>query len=130
MAPKVRVSSAGGLNDRKWVRLMFTKAILGVAGAAAVVGLAGGPVLAGQGDGPQGRTEQGNGMSICIFSGLNDEPDDPIEGGQVQSYGQVVKVVGVAALKAAGDTPADLCNPHVSPIDPYWRSVPQGPKAP
>jgi hypothetical protein len=88
-----------------------------------------GKVLAGP-DGPNGESERGNGLSICTFSGLNDSPDDPEEGGQVQSYGQIVKVVGVAELKAEGETPADLCNPNHAPwgTDVWWRSTPNNVK--
>ena len=32
--------------------------------------------------------------SICSFSGLNDTPDDPEAGGQVHSYGQIVRARG------------------------------------
>ena len=39
---------------------------------------------------PQGQVERGpaHAKSICSYSGLNDDPDDPVEGGQTQSYGQ------------------------------------------
>ena len=42
---------------------------------------------------PQGQFERGpeHARSLCSYSGLNDDPDDPVEGGQVQSYGQIVK---------------------------------------
>jgi hypothetical protein len=106
---------------------MHKKQLVGLLVCTAFIGIGSGSALAAKGDGPQGKVEQGNGVSICIFSGLNDSPDDPMEGGQVQSYGQVVKVVGVAALKEAGETPAALCNPH-SGIPTYWRTVPNGPK--
>jgi hypothetical protein len=43
------------------------------------------------GDGAPGATESAN--SICAFSGLNDDPDDPrlFEGGLVQSFGNIIQ---------------------------------------
>ncbi len=60
---------------------------------------------------PQGQVERGpeHANSICSFSGLN---DDPAEGGQVQSYGQIVKEGG----KAFVPSPGDACNGHKSPL--------------
>ena len=43
--------------------------------------------------------------SICAFSGQNDNPDDPFEGGRVQSYGQIVK----AGFKAEVPSPGQVC---------------------
>jgi poly(3-hydroxybutyrate) depolymerase len=61
----------------------------------------------------QGQVERGpaHANSICSFSGLNDEPDDPLEGGRVQSYGQIVKAGG----KAFAPSPGTLCNGHLFP---------------
>ena len=63
-----------------------------------------------------GQFEQGteNANSICSFSGLNDEPLDPDEGGLVQSYGQIVAVGG----KAFVPSPGDYCNAHIYPYPP------------
>jgi hypothetical protein len=60
-----------------------------------------------------GQVEQGpdHANSICSFSGLNDEPDDPVEGGRVQSYGQIVAAGG----KAFVPSPGELCNGHLFP---------------
>lgn len=44
--------------------------------------------------------------SICSYSGLNDDPDEPGEEGRVQSYGQVVKAGG----KAFAPSPGMACN--------------------
>jgi hypothetical protein len=102
---------------------IHTKSLLGTAFCvAAVTGAGSTAVFADHGE-PHGQTERGNGMSICTFSGLNDEPHDPHEGGQVQSFGQIVKVVGVAELKAEGATPAALCNPNNAPWgkNTWWR---------
>ncbi len=46
--------------------------------------------------------------SICAFSGLNDDPDEPGEGGRVQSYGQIVAAGG----KAFVPSPSVGCNGH------------------
>ena len=56
-----------------------------------------------------GKFEQGveHARSICAYSGLNDEPLDPEEGGLVQSYGQIV----AAGFKAFAPSPGDACNP-------------------
>jgi hypothetical protein len=61
----------------------------------------------------QGQVERGpaHANSICSFSGLNDEPDDPLEGGRVQSYGQIVKAGG----KAFAPSPGTPCNGHLFP---------------
>ena len=61
----------------------------------------------------QGQVERGpeHANSICSFSGLNDHPDDPVEGGRVQSYGQIVRAGG----KAEVPSPGQLCNGHLFP---------------
>jgi len=61
----------------------------------------------------EGQVEKGpdHANSICSFSGLNDEPDDPEEGGRVQSYGQIVRAGG----KAEAPSPGLLCNGHLFP---------------
>lgn len=58
----------------------------------------------------QGQVERGpeHARSICSFSGLNDEPDDPVEGGRVQSYGQIVK----QGFKSEVPSPGFACNPN------------------
>ena len=47
-------------------------------------------------------------QSICAFSGLNDEPDDPHGGGRVQSYGQIVS----QGFKEFVPSPGEACNGH------------------
>jgi len=107
---------------------MHTKSLLGAAVCTlALAGLSAGPVSAAPpADVPRGQVEMGpqHANSICSFSGLNDVPDDPMEGGQVQSYGQIIKNPGIgpADLKAAGETPALLCNGHLLP----WQDVTGG----
>jgi len=56
-----------------------------------------------------GKPTQGpaHSNSLCAYSGQNDEPDDPEEGGRVQSYGQIVK----AGFKAFVPSPSVGCNP-------------------
>ncbi len=72
-------------------------------------------------DVPRGQVERGpaHANSICSFSGLNDTPDDPEEGGQVQSYGQIVgTLVKLGVHVNAGPGPAapgTECNGHLSP---------------
>ncbi len=63
---------------------------------------------------PQGQVERGpeHARSICSYSGLNDNPDDPAEGGQVQSYGQIVKAGG----KSEAPSPGFACNPVKGPF--------------
>ncbi|OFI38028.1 hypothetical protein BIU82_05865 [Arthrobacter sp. SW1] len=75
--------------------------------AAALMGFTAAPASA------QGQVERGpeHANSICSFSGLNDSPDDPVEGGRVQSYGQIVK----AGFKAEVPSPGMLCNGHLFP---------------
>jgi hypothetical protein len=90
--------------------------------AAALVGAGVGPATAANTpDNAQGQTEMGpdHANSICSFSGLNDVPLDPEEGGRVQSFGQIVKIVGAAAMKEAGEYPGALCNGHLVP----WQEV-------
>jgi|SRR5215217_7350628 len=75
-----------------------------------------------------GQVERGpaHANSICSFSGLNDVPLDPVEGGLVQSYGQ-----GVAAGfldptdKTTMERPGVLCNAH---LFPYPEAFPPDPE--
>ncbi len=65
---------------------------------------------------PQGQVERGpeHAKSICSYSGLNDEPDDPVEGGQTQSYGQEVKKGNIepSEAKSGPPSPGFFCNPN------------------
>jgi hypothetical protein len=66
---------------------------------------------------PQGQVERGpeHARSICSYSGLN---DDPAEGGQTQSYGQLVRH-GEIEPSAKGEgptTPGFFCNPVKGPF--------------
>jgi hypothetical protein len=62
----------------------------------------------------QGQVERGpeHANSICSFSGLNDTPNDPEEGGRVQSYGQIVSQGG----KDQVPSPGSACNGHRAPL--------------
>jgi hypothetical protein len=78
--------------------------------------------LVGAGIGPasaHGQVEQGpdHANSICSFSGLNDTPDDPVEGGRVQSYGQIVRYgyLKPSELKGGAPSPGTFCNGHLYP---------------
>ena len=68
-------------------------------------------------DVPRGQVERGpeHARSICSYSGLN---DDPAEGGQTQSYGQLVRH-GEIEPSAKGEgptTPGFFCNPVKGPF--------------
>ncbi len=68
-----------------------------------------------------GQVERGpaHANSICSFSGLNDVPLDPKEGGLVQSYGQIVGSLAKLGVHVnAGPGPAAPgveCNGHTHP---------------
>ena len=64
---------------------------------------------------PEQGTEHAN--SICSFSGLNDVPLDPEEGGLVQSYGQGVSQGFLDPTdKTTFERPGVLCNGHLFPF--------------
>ncbi|UEL29686.1 hypothetical protein [Pseudarthrobacter sp. L1SW] len=93
---------------------MRIKSFLGAAACSvALIGLNTAPAFA------QGQVERGtdHANSICSFSGLNDVPNDPVEGGRVQSYGQIIKSpdISPADMKAHGEAPGILCNGHNFP---------------
>ncbi len=87
-------------------RLVLLVAMLAMMAVLAAPALAQGPP-----ENPGVETGPDNANSICSFSGLNDEPDDPEEGGRVQSYGQIVSQGG----KAFVPSPGTLCNGHLFP---------------
>jgi hypothetical protein len=64
-----------------------------------------------------GQVERGteNANSICSFSGLNDVPLDPEEGGLVQSYGQGVAAGFLDPTEKTMERPGVLCNAHLFP---------------
>jgi hypothetical protein len=69
----------------------------------------------------QGQVERGpeHANSICSFSGLNDEPDHPEEGGRVQSYGQIVGTLAKLGVHVNAEpgpaAPGIECNGHTHP---------------
>ena len=76
----------------------------------------------------QGQVERGpeHARSICSFSGQNDEPDSPTEGGRTQSYGQEVKKghIEPSEVRGSGDTPGFFCNPEKGPFEgPFEEPV-------
>jgi hypothetical protein len=68
----------------------------------------------------QGQVERGpeHARSICSYSGLNDEPDSPTEGGRTQSYGQEVRKGNIepSAKGESPTTPGFFCNPEKGPF--------------
>ena len=101
---------------------MSKKVLLALAVCAAVAGLSAGPALAGEVTGSGKNEQQNQGMSWCSFSGLNDDPNAPLDGsgpngpgGKSQSYGQDVKL-GLADPHEA--TPGLFCNPNNTPLPP------------
>ena len=86
--------------------------------AIAVAGLGVGPAYAANSpDNAQGQVERGpaHANSICSFSGLNDVPLDPEEGGRVQSFGQIVRWTGVLKTETGRAVPGAECNGHLMP---------------
>ena len=77
-----------------------TKSVLAAAFcAAAVTALGAGPAIAGEVTGSGKNVDQNQGKSWCSFSGLNDDPNAPLDGsgpngpgGRSQSFGQEVKL--------------------------------------
>jgi hypothetical protein len=89
----------------KRIVLMVTVALV----AAAMMAASALPAFA------QGQVERGpeHARSICSYSGLNDNPDDPGEG-RVQSYGQLVKQghIEPSEVKSGPPSPGFFCNPN------------------
>ena len=101
---------------------MIKKSLLAVSICAVVIGLSAGPALAGEVTGSGANEKQNQGRSWCSFSGLNDDPDAPLDGsgpngpgGQSQSFGQDVKL-GLADPHEGN--PGLFCNPNTSPFGP------------
>ena len=88
------------------------KRILLLLGMLAMMAFLAAPALA------QGQVERGpeHANSICSFSGLNDVPNDPEEGGRVQSYGQAVSQEFLDPTdESSVERPGVLCNGHLFP---------------
>jgi poly(3-hydroxybutyrate) depolymerase len=108
---------------------MHKKSLLGAAVCTlALLGMTTAPASAA------GQVERGpdHANSICSFSGQNDTPTDPVEGGRVQSFGQIIAFgnrnnipdLSTAALKAAGEFPGNLCNGHKFPYPEAFAEEP------
>ena len=94
---------------KRYVVMLAVMALLMVALAVPAFAVAPQKTVPGQ---VERGTEHAN--SICAFSGLNDVPLDPEEGGLVQSYGQIVAAGG----KAFVPSPGVACNAHLFPYPP------------
>jgi hypothetical protein len=88
---------------RRSVSSRFVRALTA---ALLLIALTAGSVLAGEVTGTVEATAgPANANSICVFSGLNDDPDAPLSldfnvapngpGGQTQNWGQVVSTFGI-----------------------------------
>ena len=90
--------------------------------ALAIAVSSAGPALAGEVVGSGKKENQNQGTSWCSFSGLNDEPDAPLDGsnpegpgGQSQSYGQENKL---GLVDPHEGNPGTFCNPNKTPLPP------------
>lgn len=104
---------------------MRRRAFVAVAVCVLVIGLSGSAAFAGEVTGtgePTAGPEHAN--SICVFSGLNDDPTAPLSldltvapngpGGVAQSYGQDVKL----GLDPHVLNPGDACQGGSNPDNP------------
>lgn len=88
--------------------------------ALAIAVSSAGPALAGEVTGSGKKEDQNQGTSWCSFSGLNDDPNAPIDGpegpgGQSQSYGQENKL-GLQDPHVSN--PGTFCNPNKTFLPP------------
>jgi hypothetical protein len=96
------------------------KALAGLCVAAFVI-VAPSAAFAGEVTGSGKNVDQNQGLSWCSFSGLNDDPDAPLDGsgangpgGKSQSFGQDVKL----GLADPEFNPGVACNPNRTPLPP------------
>ena len=89
---------------------------------AAVAFFGAGPALAGEVTGSGKKEDQNQGTSWCSFSGLNDDPDAPLDGsgpngpgGRSQSFGQENKL---GIVDPHEGNPGTFCNPNRTPLPP------------
>ena len=81
---------------------------------------------AGEVTGSGKKVDQNQGISWCSFSGLNDDPGAPLEGGPngpggtSQSYGQEVRL-GLASPHEL--TPGIACNPNRTFLPPQPNRI-------
>lgn len=96
---------------------MVRKTVIGAAVCAAALIAGTGTSVAGEITGNGKSLKPLHAHSICAFSGLNDDPDDPEEGGRVQSWGAIPKDFR-AFLASIGESPGVACNGHLNPYSP------------
>jgi hypothetical protein len=91
--------------------------------ALALAALGAGPAMAGEVTGSGKKADQNQGRSWCSFSGLNDDPNAPLDGsgpngpgGRSQSFGQENKL-GLADPHVFN--PGVACNPNKSPLPDF-----------
>ena len=100
------------------VRRFSERLALAAGAAVLVLGLTASAALAGEVTGSGANDHQNQGVSWCSFSGLNDDPNAPLDGsgpngpgGQAQSFGQDVRL-GLADPHEFN--PGLACNPNKS----------------
>ena len=105
---------------------MSKKVLLALAVCAAVAGLSAGPALAGEVTGSGQNEDQNQGKSWCSFSGLNDDPDAPLDGsdpdgpgGKSQAYGQDVRLGLADPVEDKFVHPGTFCTPNKSPLPDF-----------
>ena len=99
--------------------MVKTRLAIGACGVAVAI-LGAGPAFAGEVTGSGKKENQNQGKSWCSFSGLNDQPDAPIDGpegpgGRSQSFGQENKL-GIVDPHVIN--PGTFCNPNRTPLPP------------
>jgi hypothetical protein len=101
---------------------MIKRSLAAIAVCAAFASLSAGPAMAGEVTGSGKKENQNQGRSWCSFSGLNDDPNAPLDGsgpegpgGQSQSYGQENKL---GLQDPPVDNPGTFCNPNKTPLPP------------
>jgi hypothetical protein len=89
---------------------------------AAITGLGASTAFAGEATGSGQNEDQNQGVSWCSFSGLNDDPDAPLDGsgangpgGTSQSYGQENKL---GLVDPQEFNPGVACNPNKTFLPP------------
>jgi hypothetical protein len=78
------------------------------------------PALAGEVNGNGKKSDYSRGASFCKFSGLNDDPDAPIDdpegpGGRTQNWGHTQQIFD---LDPSEFNPGEGCNPNSNPLPP------------
>jgi hypothetical protein len=107
---------------------MRKRLLVAVFSATAIAGASAGAAFAGEVTGSGANEGQNQGKSWCSFSGLNDNPNAPLEptgpnnpdgpGGKSQSYGQDVKLGFADPVGDKFVHPGTFCNPNETPLPP------------